>query len=237
MMSANTVHNNHNTHSTGGVNSRTPVPTGITSIASVIPTAILDDLSTRFVINIPREDRSDLIRVCFQLELAHWHYLDLIRGQDSRLPSVNFTRFSAIIFRHIPFLQPFIARLDAIIAEWKTYKLLVPTCGAIMLDPPLEHVLLVQGFGGRSWGFPKGKLNEDEPYHKCAVREVYEETSYDCGGSIDHQSYIERQLSEKTVRLYIVKDVPKDFPFAPLCRNEIKDIKWFSVAELPVRTP
>lgn len=33
--------------------------------------------------------------------------------------------------------------------------------------------LLVQGYLAKSgWGFPKGKVNEDEAPHDCAVREV-----------------------------------------------------------------
>ncbi len=34
-------------------------------------------------------------------------------------------------------------------------------------------VLMVQGYLAKSgWGFPKGKVNEDEAFHDCAVREV-----------------------------------------------------------------
>ena len=33
--------------------------------------------------------------------------------------------------------------------------------------------LLVQGFWSKAnWGFPKGKVNEDEVSHDCAIREV-----------------------------------------------------------------
>ena len=36
-----------------------------------------------------------------------------------------------------------------------------------------SQVLLVQGYLAKSgWGFPKGKVNEDEAPHDCAVREV-----------------------------------------------------------------
>ena len=41
-----------------------------------IPLEILDDLGSRFIINIPEEERKDLIRICFQIELAHWFYVD-----------------------------------------------------------------------------------------------------------------------------------------------------------------
>lgn len=36
----------------------------------------LDDLASRFIINIPDSDRSNFVRICFQIELAHWFYLD-----------------------------------------------------------------------------------------------------------------------------------------------------------------
>ena len=41
-----------------------------------IPLEILDDLGSRFIINVPQEERKDLIRICFQIELAHWFYDD-----------------------------------------------------------------------------------------------------------------------------------------------------------------
>ena len=41
-----------------------------------IPLEILDDLASRFIINLPECMRNDLIRICFQLETAHWFYSD-----------------------------------------------------------------------------------------------------------------------------------------------------------------
>lgn len=52
------------------------------------------------------------------------------------------------------------------------YVCSVPVFGAILLNASLTHVLLVRSFRGKSWGFPKGKINEDEPHADCAAREV-----------------------------------------------------------------
>ncbi len=41
-----------------------------------IPPAVLSDLCSRFIINVPEEERTDLIRIFFQIEIAHWFYLD-----------------------------------------------------------------------------------------------------------------------------------------------------------------
>lgn len=49
----------------------------------------------------------------------------------------------------------------------------VPTYGAILLTTDLKHVLLVQSYWAKSsWGFPKGKVNENEDPLHCAIREV-----------------------------------------------------------------
>lgn len=63
-----------------------------------IPTDILDDLASRFIINTP-EARSDLIRLCFQLELAHWFYLDFFCAKEStKLTSCGIKQFAVHIF-------------------------------------------------------------------------------------------------------------------------------------------
>lgn len=43
---------------------------------------ILDDLASRFIINVPVEERENLIRICFQMELAHWFYLDFYCAEN-----------------------------------------------------------------------------------------------------------------------------------------------------------
>lgn len=49
-------------------------------------------------------------------------------------------------------------------------------CGALLLNPACDKVLMVKAWGIDMWGFPKGKVNEGEPLIDCAVREVEEET-------------------------------------------------------------
>ncbi|KAF3848622.1 hypothetical protein F7725_015119 [Dissostichus mawsoni] len=105
-----------------------------------IPTGMLDDLCSRFILHIPSEERDNAIR--------------------------------------------------KILEQWKEYKMGVPTFGAIILDESLENALLVQGYLAKSgWGFPKGKVNEDEAPHDCAVRE---------------------KITDQVVRLYIIPGVSQD---------------------------
>lgn len=65
-----------------------------------IPRDILDDLASRFIINVPVEERSDLIRICFQIELAHWFYLDFYcSAEDEKLVVCGMKYFASHIFK------------------------------------------------------------------------------------------------------------------------------------------
>lgn len=78
-----------------------------------------------------------------------------------------------VYVQHVPQLREHVSSLDAVLDNWREYKHTVPTYGAILLDTDLTHVLLVQSYWTKaSWGFPKGKVNEDEEPWKCAAREV-----------------------------------------------------------------
>lgn len=125
-----------------------------------IPEDILDDLSSRFIINIPEEEREDPIRLCFQIELAHWFYLDFYHPENQAFRQCTMKEFTQMVFEHVPSLRVHLPNTDAIIESWKEYKMAVPTYGAIILDETLEHVLLVQAYWARAtWGFPKGKVS------------------------------------------------------------------------------
>ena len=201
-----------------------------------IPQDILDELAARFIIPMREEERRDLVRVCFMIEQAHWFFIDFyVNNPDYKLSQGTIKEFAQHLFNHIPFLRKHANRVEEVIDEWKEYKLAVPTYGAIMLNTFLDKVLLVQGFWAKaSWGFPKGKVNEDEPPHLCAVREVHEETGFDISEYIDQQEWIELNINDQTVRLYLIPGVPETTQFKTNTRCEIKDIRWFDINSLPM---
>uniref|UniRef100_A0A3B3ZQH6 m7GpppN-mRNA hydrolase n=1 Tax=Periophthalmus magnuspinnatus TaxID=409849 RepID=A0A3B3ZQH6_9GOBI len=205
-----------------------------------IPTALLDDLCSRFILHIPSEERDNAIRVCFQIELAHWFYLDFCMQNTPGAPHCGIRDFAkadilhSILFQHCPFLLPNGEDVQKVLEQWKEYKMGVPTYGAIILDESLENVLLVQGYLAKSgWGFPKGKVNEEEAPHDCAVREVMEETGFDIKNRICKDMYIEQKITDQLVRLYIIPGVSKDTKFNPKTRKEIRNIEWFPIEKLP----
>ncbi|KAM9841442.1 m7GpppN-mRNA hydrolase [Aulostomus maculatus] len=199
-----------------------------------IPSDILDDLCSRFILHIPSEERDNAIRVCFQIELAHWFYLDFCMQNTPGAPHCGIRDFAKAVFHHCPFLLPHGEDVQKVLEQWKEYKMGVPTYGAIILDESLENVLLVQGYLAKSgWGFPKGKVNEDEAPHDCAVREVLEETGFDIKNRICKDMYIEQKITDQLVRLYIIPGVSKETKFNPKTRKEIRNIEWFSIEKLP----
>lgn len=50
---------------------------------------------SRFVINIPDEDKDDVMMLCSWIEPAHWFYLDFLRPDDPSLPACSLKEFMA----------------------------------------------------------------------------------------------------------------------------------------------
>lgn len=96
-----------------------------------------------------------------------------------------------MFFQACPLLERWRGDHDGAFDHFMRYKTRVPVCGAIMLNDSWDkvgfhtillviidlrcvlQVVLVKGWKSSSgWGFPKGKINQNEPPHECAAREV-----------------------------------------------------------------
>mgnify|MGYP000117570867 CR=1 FL=1 len=61
-----------------------------------IPLDILDDLGSRFIINVPEDERRDLIRICFQVrDLRYFKLLSAIKYVFSKF-NLNNNRYPII---------------------------------------------------------------------------------------------------------------------------------------------
>ncbi|KAL1817435.1 hypothetical protein DCAR_0521864 [Daucus carota subsp. sativus] len=196
------------------------------------PQELLDDLCSRFVLNVPKEDQQSFERILFLVEYAHWFYEDNSVERNPSLKSLSLKEFTSLMFNSCDVLKPYVAHIDDIFKDFTSYKVRVPVTGAIILDETYERCLLVKGWKGTSWSFPRGKKNKDEEDHKCAVREVLEETGFDFSKFLNKDEYIEMIFGQQRVRLYIVTGVKDDTAFAPLTKKEISEIAWHRLDDL-----
>ncbi|KAJ3888392.1 Dcp2, box A domain-containing protein [Lentinula edodes] len=193
---------------------------------------VLEDLTSRFILNLPDEELNSIERISFQVEQAHWYYEDFIREANPKFPSLPLKKFSAMLFNACPLLHR--EDHEQAFYNFMQYKTRVPVCGAIMLNDTWEKCVLVKGWKSSSgWGFPKGKINEDEPQPNCAIREVLEETGYNLAGQLNPDHVIEMSIKEQKIALYVVPGVPEDYLFKTKTRKEISKIEWFRLSDLP----
>ena len=89
---------------------------------------------------MPNEERNNVIRVLFQIELAHWFYVDFYVVDQPDLTKFSFKPFAKLMFQHVPDLRRYLDKFDGCIEKWKSYKHNVPTYGAVILDEAMENV-------------------------------------------------------------------------------------------------
>lgn len=205
----------------------------------------LDDLTVRFLLNLPASELSSVPRLCFQVEEAQWFYEDFIRpaaaAAGEPLPSLTLRQFCLALFQHCPLLKGFSDEMHiAAYEEFLAYKVRVPVRGAILMSEDMERLVLVKGWKkGASWSFPRGKINKNERDLDCAIREVYEETGYDVrqAGLVPRDENevkaIDITMREQHIKLFVFRGVKEDTYFEPRTRKEISKIQWYNVRDLP----
>jgi mRNA-decapping enzyme subunit 2 len=193
---------------------------------------ILDELVTRFILNVPEEEFESFDRLFFQIEEAHWFYDDYYREHNKTLPSLSFKQFVDRVFEHCSILAPYREAIEKHTQSFYQYKSKVPVYGAILLNQSRDKVLLVKGWNAKAWSFPRGKINQGEQESACAVREVKEEIGFDIAAYLNPKNYIQLNFNEQTVKLYIVTDIPENVHFAPKTRKEIRSIEWHPIDQI-----
>lgn len=90
-----------------------------------------------------------------------------------------------------------------------------------------EKILLVLGRRAGKWSFPKGHMKSEESAHRCALRELYEET----GICIDSDT---KYMGEKKLPIgqYFIYEMDHEPTLAVNDTAEVEDIGWFSIDEI-----
>jgi len=199
---------------------------------------VFADLEMRFLSSLSRAELdAGSERVFFQMEQAWWRYEDSLADHYSHLPHFKkFEAFAREMCRRSAQLSAMNARFDELYHKFKDYQHRIPVYGAALLTADFKKVLMVTSFyGGATWGFPKGKVNEGEGKLECALREVYEEVGFDAAPlSPSPDDFITSKAQNgKTITIFIIPGVPEEFDFKPRVVKEIGEIRWHALASLP----
>ncbi len=95
-------------------------------------------------------------------------------------------------------------------------------------------VLLVHRQRYNDWSFPKGKLEEGEKFKEAAMREVLEETGFECKmhkPSLPSLTYLDRNGSRKEVRYWLMTVLSGTFE----PNQEVDMIAWVRAASVVER--
>lgn len=214
----------------------------------------LEDVHTRFILNLPPSELETADRIFFQVEQAWWFYEDCICDPqpDKKLPRFNNLKpFALKLFEYSPLLPP-TSKFTAMWTEFSAYKRKISNYGCILMNTDCTKVVLCQVWNGKSYTFPSGKINQGENAVEAAARETYEETGFDPNCLFGHAAALKQAdactwktpLREKDALVYqeqdgkrrtnyVCRGVPEDFPFAPVARKEVSNIAWFPLDQLP----
>jgi 8-oxo-dGTP diphosphatase len=86
------------------------------------------------------------------------------------------------------------------------------------------EILLVHRPGHQDWTLPKGKVEPGEPEDDCALREVAEETGFECllGPELGASRYRDRRGRDKAVRYWAM--TVREGSFRP--NAEVDEVRW-----------
>eukprot|EP00923_Selenidium_pygospionis_P034574 GHVN01060223.1.p1 GENE.GHVN01060223.1~~GHVN01060223.1.p1 ORF type:complete len:569 (+),score=90.97 GHVN01060223.1:167-1708(+) len=196
----------------------------------------LADCSGRFLVNLPEQLLSDHVHLYFQIQEAFWWYDDFwVEKNMKSLPKLSLKEFGLLIVSDCPVLRQYLdpRHHESFMLSWRKYCRTIPLRGAIILDEDLNKCLMVQGWRGGQWMFPRGKMDEEEEDATCACREVFEEVGAELSDFINEQVFIEKIVDDQPLKLFVIPGIPLETKFQPQKRKEIGDIKWVNLDRLP----
>jgi len=79
------------------------------------------------------------------------------------------------------------------------------------------------------WSLPKGKLHPGEEWEAGALREVREETGFECelGDELESATYLDRKGRRKHVRYWLMRPIRGEFEPG----DEADELRWVPPAE------
>jgi mRNA-decapping enzyme subunit 2 len=192
------------------------------------------ELCGRFLLSLPVEQLQAIERLFIQIEQMWWFYEDHYADHNKTLPHITQEEFGRQVFRLCSLLQGSYKNYGELYKKYQMYMSKVPVYGAILLNQNMDKCLMVRSYRGKTWMFPRGKVNEGESDALAAIREVEEEVGYNCAKLLNPKNFIAYKESKtKDVKLFIVEGVEENVKFLTQTRKEIGKIAWQPLKDLP----
>lgn len=194
----------------------------------------LSILESKFLLLLKNESASNIETLFYQLEKAGWYYVDFLQPKYG-LPLLKGFQVAERLFKFSNAFKNSVDDFETLRKKYGSYKSHIPVCGCIPINSTCTKILLCRVIDGDTWMFPRGKINKDESFHECAIRETYEETGLNMSSLVDEKDYFILQTC-KPICMFIAANAPEDFSYAPICRGEISEIRFFPIDDLPKQT-
>ncbi|EEA07094.1 Dcp2, box A domain-containing protein [Cryptosporidium muris RN66] len=195
------------------------------------------DCYSRFFTNLPVNILEDAIHLYFQIQAAYWWYEDMWYDKYPHvLPKLSLRVFGQFTVEDCPILRHFVSSQeehDKFLQNWRRYCRTIPLRGVILVNTELTKCVLVKPWNGNRFMFPRGKMDEMEEDSLCAIREAYEELGIDVSNHLHDALYIEKQVDEQTIKLFVIPGIDENTILEPKKRKEIAEIRWFNFTSLP----
>jgi len=186
----------------------------------------IKDYVEKVDLQIYLQNKELIIQTMKQIEKLHWFYIDNLQKKFN-FERVGFKKFIEYLFygKNVP--TSYKKYIKKYISIYSQYKRALPRFGTIIRFN--NEYLMVKNIGSNVYGFPKGKVENNEADYQTAIRETFEETGINISSIID--------VSKFTI-IYDVKyfliDLNNKINFnkLPFDYNEIYDRKWVKLPTL-----
>eukprot|EP01130_Rhizamoeba_saxonica_P008073 TRINITY_DN3262_c0_g1_i3.p1 TRINITY_DN3262_c0_g1~~TRINITY_DN3262_c0_g1_i3.p1 ORF type:complete len:329 (-),score=64.79 TRINITY_DN3262_c0_g1_i3:13-903(-) len=184
----------------------------------------------------------EMNKLLVHVQQAYWHYNDIYTAKWESLPPLDFAQFMEALFRSVPMLLPYHLAITNSNSYQHTYNLFyeyqrnIGCFGGILISEDMNKVLLVLDYSNKFWMFPGGKTHNNDTEMQTAIREVYEETSYDITNSLDQEQFLVRQKGDQKNGYFVIRNVPYNYEFHPSKRRKVSKIAWHEIATIPNNT-
>src|SRR4051812_1327213 len=79
---------------------------------------VMDELQSRFLMNLPATELAASERLFFQIEQCYWFYEDFYADQNKHLAHLKLHEFAQLMFGHCPLLRPLAHQCDQLFQDF-----------------------------------------------------------------------------------------------------------------------